>query len=304
MLKIITIGGLLLCGIQAAQAVENIRLRNAGGKCLTIKGGSLIKTTKPVHLWNCNRSESQNWYFDKKNRLVNVRGKCLNGKGKKVLAKKCNNSQTQQWVFDYRNRLVNKSSKRCLSVYKKEVFKKGGKIKTSKCSVHSSQQWFKDFLLGSNNSPRYGFTIKTKAVSPSQIIPITPMTLLSPPMMYAGTEPQPFTGIVAAHNFWRQKKNQTTLACSVKLSKRAKNELISLKKNAEDYMFCQLNPSDIAYKGNIAIGFRQDATDVVAHWNLDQKIANLRITNAQYSHIGCVHTQCGYDSSAWLCLYQ
>ncbi len=131
--------------INEVQAVENFHLRSAGGKCLAIKGKSLIIEDKSLNLWSCNHSNNQNWHFDAQQRLVNIAGKCLTASGHDLTTRSCDGTKEQRWQLDNKDRLVNGNGK-CLDIPDGDLRKKGGEVQLAACNNSMNQRWFKDPL--------------------------------------------------------------------------------------------------------------------------------------------------------------
>lgn len=141
---------LSILSLNSAQAANNTRIKNVGGKCLDVNGPDLGKTGGKVQIWECNDAPNQQWFFDEKGRINSQGGKCLDVSGSdlhknggKVQLWDCNDAPNQQWQFDAAQRLHSAGGK-CLDINGPELHKNGGKVQIWDCNDAPNQQWVEE----------------------------------------------------------------------------------------------------------------------------------------------------------------
>ena len=101
----------------------------ANGECLDFKGSALM-------LAKCNeKSNSQKWKMDEKQRLVAHNGRCVGGSN----LQDCSNSKAQKWTHDASHRLINQA-KKCLQPQGAPP-KSGSKVVAGNCSKSDHLVW-------------------------------------------------------------------------------------------------------------------------------------------------------------------
>ena len=113
--------------VSESQGARSYQASN--GQCLDFKGNGLV-------LSKCSeKSNSQKWKRDDKNRLVAHNGRCIGG----AQLQDCSNAKAQKWTHDAGYRLINQA-KKCLQPQGNPPAA-GAKVIVGNCSKSEHQVW-------------------------------------------------------------------------------------------------------------------------------------------------------------------
>jgi uncharacterized protein YkwD len=317
-------------------AAEYVPVINEGGRCLDLAAPDLGKDGGFIQHYDCNGSQSQQWTHDAQQRLVNVSGKCLDVSGAdlhkaggKVQVWACNDAPNQKWTIDAQGRIMNGGGF-CLYVIGPDLFKSGGgNVHIWDCNDAPNQHWW--------YANRQTHVANTQTVAPVLKKAITnletsvnkelasarkPAQSLTPPTTAVEAipePPQPFTGIVAEHNKWREAVNVPALRWSNEIAAYAKEWATTVQKQYGKQDFCGLtHRPNGRYGQNLFAGYRMTPQGGVNMWAAERhdytyttnSCANgkacghyTQIVWRNSTEFGCAEAQCGNGTKLWICDY-
>ena len=123
-------------------------IKNAGGKCLDVRGGSVFNNGIQTQIWNCNGTIAQEWRTVG-DTIKNTAGRCLDIQGGNIFKDgtpvwlyQCNGTNAQKWNFNRSTgEIRNPVSNKCLDVRGGTIGNSGTPVQIWTCNRTNAQKW-------------------------------------------------------------------------------------------------------------------------------------------------------------------